>query len=75
LGRSRSHLFTVRVWAEEPSPGAREYRGEVTHLLSGARRPFRAWTDLEEFLVGTLEADAGRTSGDRRAVGPGSTSE
>jgi hypothetical protein len=53
---TRSQLFTVRLWAEETAPARGEYRGEVTHLTSGARRPFRDWTALETFFVETLAA-------------------
>lgn len=50
-----SELFTVRLWMEELDERRREFRGQVKHVVSGATRNFRDWSDLEAFLIGTLE--------------------
>jgi len=47
----RSHLFTVRLWAEPVGDGRREWRGRVQHVLSGERRYFRDWPALERYLL------------------------
>lgn len=41
-----THLFTVRLWAEELDHGKAEWRGKVTHVLSGEARYFREWQGL-----------------------------
>lgn len=46
-----SHLFTVRLWPEALGPGSVEWRGKVTHVLSGEARYFREWWDLIAFVV------------------------
>jgi hypothetical protein len=38
---SRSHLFTGRVWREDPGHSQSEWRGEVQEVLSGEVRNFR----------------------------------
>lgn len=50
----RSHLFTLRVWAEELGDDQIEWRGQVQHVLSGEMRYFRTWTTLVEYVVATL---------------------
>lgn len=56
----RSHLFTVRVWAEPLGDGQLEWRGRVQHVLSGERRYFRDWPALERFLLEkAAELDSG----------------
>jgi hypothetical protein len=49
-----SHLFTVRLWAEELGNGQTEWRGQVQHVLSGETRYFRDWGTLVEFVLMTL---------------------
>lgn len=50
----RSHLFTVRVWAEALGGGRVEWRGQVQHALSGERRYFRVWPALVSFLLALI---------------------
>jgi hypothetical protein len=50
IGRSRSQLFTLRVWYEEPLPGLRELRLQVKHVLSGETRYFREWPACNAFM-------------------------
>lgn len=60
-----SNLFTVRLWPEEPGSetdsgdsskptindaGPAAWHGQVTHVLSGEVRWFRAWPELIDFL-------------------------
>jgi chemotaxis methyl-accepting protein methylase len=46
----RSHLFTLRVWAEAMDGGRAEWRGKVQHVTSGETRYFRDWASLVAFL-------------------------
>lgn len=46
-----THLFTVRLWAEELDYGKAEWRGKVTHVLSGETRYFREWADGDNLSV------------------------
>jgi hypothetical protein len=55
----RSQLFTVRLWAEEVSAGHAEWRGQVTHVLSGKARYFREWPTLIAFLEQVAREDRG----------------
>jgi hypothetical protein len=50
----RSHLFTVRLWAEELGDGQSEWRGQVQHVLSGETRYFRDWASLVEIVTAML---------------------
>lgn len=45
-----SHLFTVRLRPEALGAGSIEWRGKVTHVLSGETRYFREWPALLDFL-------------------------
>lgn len=46
-----SHLFTVRLWCEDLGDGQIEWRGQVTHVLSGEAHYFREWAELEAHLL------------------------
>ena len=50
----RSHLFTVRLWAEELGDGQTEWRGQVQHVLSGKTRYFRERAMLMEVMMAML---------------------
>lgn len=50
----RSHLFTVRLWAEELGDGQIEWRGQVQHVLSGKTHYFRDWITLVEVVAAML---------------------
>ena len=50
----RSHLFTVRVWAEELGAGQTEWRGRVQHVTSGEVHYFRDWITLIALLTAML---------------------
>jgi len=55
----RSHLFTVRVWAEELGEGQTEWRGRVQHVTGGEVHYFRDWITLVALLTAMLpEVDA-----------------
>jgi hypothetical protein len=59
----RSHLFTVRVWAEELGAGQTEWRGRVQHVTSGEVHYFRDWTTLAALLPAMLpEVDANQAA-------------
>lgn len=57
--RSRSHLFTVRVWLEELGEGKTEWRGEVKHVLSGEVRYFREWATLAKHMLAIASSHEG----------------
>jgi hypothetical protein len=46
-----SHLFTVRLWAEDLGQGRVEWRGQVQHILSGEIHYFRDWAVLVDVLL------------------------
>lgn len=62
-GHGSSELFTIRLWIEELGGEAVDYRGQVKHVVSGATRNFRDWSDLHAFLIGTLNEHRGRARG------------
>jgi hypothetical protein len=45
-----SHLFTLRLWAEDLGSGQTDWRGKVQHMNSGEARYFRDWLTLEAFV-------------------------
>jgi len=45
-----SHLFTVRLWAEDLGDGQIEWRGKLQHVTSGQARYFRDWPVLIALL-------------------------
>lgn len=47
---SQSHLYTIRIWAEEGGCPGESWRGQVEHILSGERQYFRDWDALVKFL-------------------------
>ena len=53
----RTHLFTIRMWAEVLGDGQIEWRGKVQHVLSGEARYFRAWDTLITCLQDMLPPD------------------
>jgi len=46
----RTHLFTIRVWAEKPDRGTHEWRGKVHNVSSGKGFYFRGWQALVDLL-------------------------
>jgi hypothetical protein len=52
--RHQSHLFTVRLWAEDLGDGRAEWRGKVERVASGEARYFRDWSTLISLLVAML---------------------
>lgn len=66
---THSQLFTVRLWREELGAGETEWRGQVTHVLSGEAHYFRCWDQLGRHL----EVMAGRDAPE--APEPGRTVE
>ena len=52
-----SHLFLVRLWADEVE-GQEAWSGKVQHVLSGEVRPFSDWSMLASALRALLPDDA-----------------
>jgi hypothetical protein len=52
--RSRSHLFTIRVWKEETGTDQTEWRGKVQIFPGGDARYFRDWAALVPLLLTML---------------------
>lgn len=50
----RSHLFTVRLWAENIGHDQTEWRGRVQHVPSGEAYYFRDWPTLVAHLLKML---------------------
>jgi hypothetical protein len=50
----RSHLFTVRLWAEDIGHGQTEWRGRVQQVTSGEAYYFRDWPTLIAHLLKLL---------------------
>jgi hypothetical protein len=61
-GRSheRTHLFTVRLWAESLGDNHFEWRGQARHVLSGRVCTFREWPSLVAFLQAAALAQSRR---------------
>ena len=51
-----SHLFTVRLWAEELDESRAEWRGKVQHVISGEAHYFREWSKLADCILAMLPA-------------------
>lgn len=49
-----SHLFTVRLWAEDLGDGQTEWRGKVERVTSGEAYYFRDWSTLISLLITML---------------------
>ena len=49
-----SHLFTVRLWAEDLGDGQAEWRGKLEHVTSGETHYFRDWPALVSLLIAML---------------------
>ena len=64
-GCHRSHLFTLRIWAEALGDGRTEWRGKVQHVHSGEVRYFRDWSTLVTFLLEMLPELDGEESSTR----------
>jgi len=62
---SRSHLFTVRLWAEEIGEGQTEWRGRVQNLTSGEAYYFRDWSTLIAHLLQMLPQPESKGAGVR----------
>jgi len=52
-----SHLFTLRLWAEDLGDGRSEWRGQVRHVISGEAHYFREWSHLIALLRAMLPND------------------
>ena len=50
--------FIVRIWIEEPAEPRRgaTWRGHITHVQSGRRRPVDSLAGIHRFIVGHLAA-------------------
>lgn len=60
---SRSQLFTVRVWYEQPDAEQRAVRMQVRHVLSGETRAFSAWPPLIAHLLSKLDEPSAPQAG------------
>ncbi len=64
----RTHLFTLRMWAEDLGEDRLEWRAQVRHVLSGETHYFRRWSELWDFVQACLPewdmADNGVEGGD-----------
>jgi hypothetical protein len=51
----QSQLFMVRMWPEPLDGGQVEWRGEVNHVATGERYPFRDWARLSVCMERMLQ--------------------
>lgn len=58
-----SQLFTVRVWVESGENGIKQIRIQVKHVMSGATRTYREWSQVVDFLTANLQASESVTKG------------
>lgn len=45
-----THLFVIRIWAQDIENGRREWRGRVQHVPSGEVHYFREWADMLDIV-------------------------
>jgi hypothetical protein len=57
--RSRSHLFTIRVWQEQIGAEQTEWRGKVQVFPRREVRYFRDWAALAPLLLTLLAESEG----------------
>ncbi len=55
--RTRSHLFTLRLWVEDVGNGRTEFRGTLKHVLTGETQHFRDWETLNRYLEAVFISD------------------
>ena len=58
LVAGRSHLFTLRIWAEPIGGGRTEWRGKVERVSGPEARYFRDWQTLIDHLLDMLPEPA-----------------
>ena len=63
-----SHLFTVRLWAEDLGDGEIEWRGKLQHVTSGEARYFRNWPVLIALLQTLLPTAAPNAPSDSEEI-------
>lgn len=53
-----THAFIVRIWLEEPSKNSHlaDWRGYITHVLSGERTHVKRLADITAFIAPYLTA-------------------
>ena len=51
----RRHLFTVRLWQEEPGSSQDAWRGQVQSAADGEKHAFRDWAELVTFFKAKLQ--------------------
>ena len=61
----QSHLFVIRIWAQEIEHGRTEWRGRVQYVPTGEVHYFREWADMLSILRRMLP-DAGGDEGRNR---------
>lgn len=59
----RSHLFTVRLWAEDIGDDQREWRGRVQYVPNGEAYYFRDWPTLVVYLLKMLHQAESQSKG------------
>ncbi len=58
IGRE-TEFYTIRLWQERLTPERMEWRGKISHVLSGRTRYFHDWETLLDFLQADVAATAG----------------
>ncbi len=63
--QTHSHLFTLRVWAEDVGNGRSEIRGVLKHILTGETHHFRDWHTLSQLLESFVLSSQTEISGEK----------
>lgn len=61
----QTHLFVIRIWAQDIEHGRSEWRGRVQHVPSGEVHYFREWADM----LSIVQAMLPNVGGDEGVIG------
>lgn len=62
---SPSHLFVIRIWAQEIEDGRTEWRGRVQYVPTGEVHYFREWPAMLAIVQRMLPGEGDSVIGDR----------
>ncbi|GIK56743.1 MAG: hypothetical protein HND44_19040 [Chloroflexi bacterium] len=60
-----SHLFVIRIWAQEIEHGRTEWRGRVQYVPTGEVHYFREWPAMLALVQRMLPGSGEAVSGER----------
>ncbi len=62
---SPSHLFVIRIWAQEIEDGRTEWRGRVQYVPTGEVHYFREWPAMLAIVQRMLPGEGGIVSSEQ----------